>query len=265
MAFYDTTTADARRGKADLPPKNRVGGFLATPPYRARRFAPQPLAAHRENAPTPTKPASGLSCWLARDPIGEPDFEMTSQRTRSPKDNIVHDLRLILAEVQPQTPEIVQSLKNLLLDVGIDLYSLQTQRNIYTFIENDVVDRTDLFGLHAKGPTTPPAKNSDQCCDKEKEAAKKLLDEVIDGLLGEAKKLPGKAGQIAKILELLKKVKDTKNNCSGMTDVANTCVDFAKDPTHVGCMACCLGIYTSFPLIGGVGYFTCHNICRVFD
>ena len=65
------------------PPKNRVGGFSATSPHRARLFASQPLETHWENEPTPTTTASGVSFygyrfynpelgrWINRDPIGE--------------------------------------------------------------------------------------------------------------------------------------------------------------------------------------------------
>jgi RHS repeat-associated protein len=203
-----------------------------------------------------------LGRWLSRDPIGEPGFELTSRRPLSSQEKLVHDLRLILEEVQYRAPEIVQSLKRLLLEVGIDLYGVQAQRNLYTFVENDAANKTDPFGLQTNDPSKPP-KNTDQCCDKD--AAQKLIDETISGLLDEAKKLPGKAGQIAKIIDLLKKVKDTGESCSGMSDVAKKCTDFAKDPTHEKCMSCCMGIYNSFPLIGGVGYFVCSNICKDFD
>lgn len=46
-------------------------------------------------------------------------------------------------------------------------------------------------------------KNDNQCCDVE--AAKKLIDEAISNLLDQAEELPGKAGEISRLVNFLKK------------------------------------------------------------
>lgn len=125
--------------------------------------------------------------------------------------------------------------------------------NLYQYVGSNPIARSDPFGLKAK---------DDKCCD----AAKQLIDEAISGLLEQAKNLPGQTGQIAKIIDMLKKIKDTGESCKAMSDVAKTCADFAKDPTVESCYACCQGIYASFGnLFGGIGHFVCTGICSKFD
>jgi len=100
MGFYATETPCLPRPAAGcerpretyLPPKNRVGGFSATSPHRARLFASQPLETHWENEPTPTTTASGVSFygyrfynpelgrWINRDPLGESAFRSVYQK-----------------------------------------------------------------------------------------------------------------------------------------------------------------------------------------
>ncbi|HOG51740.1 MAG TPA: hypothetical protein PKY10_14210, partial [Lentisphaeria bacterium] len=47
-------------------------------------------------------------------------------------------------------------------------------------------------------------KNDNQCCDVE--AAKKLIDEAISNLLNQAEELPGKAGEISRLVNFFKKI-----------------------------------------------------------
>jgi hypothetical protein len=54
----------------DHPLKKSRLGFFSSSRSRAGFFASQPLETHLENGTTPTKTVSGISCWLARDPIG---------------------------------------------------------------------------------------------------------------------------------------------------------------------------------------------------
>jgi len=55
----------------DIPAKNRVGDFF----WKTYQYAPDnncaALYVRRENTPTATKPASGRTLWLSRDPIAE--------------------------------------------------------------------------------------------------------------------------------------------------------------------------------------------------
>ena len=107
MGFYATETPCLPRPAAGcerpretyLPPKNRVGGFSATSPHRARLFASQPLETHWENEPTPTTTASGVSfygyrfChpelgrWINRDPIGDISFISRYLQQRPPREH----------------------------------------------------------------------------------------------------------------------------------------------------------------------------------
>ena len=212
---------------------------------------------------------ANLSRWISRDPMGELGFELSSLRPLSNHEKLIRDLRIILNEVQRRAPEIVQMLKSLLNDVGIDLCSMQEEASLYSFVENQSITKIDLFGLLAGGgseapPKKEPPKDDKQCCDKD--AAKGLLDEAVSGLLEQAKALPGKAGEIAKIVDMLKKIKDTGDSCSAMSDVAATCAEFGKDLTSEKCYACCMGIYGSFGnLFGGVGHLKCTGICSKFN
>jgi len=65
--------------------------------------------------------------------------------------------------------------------------------------------------------------------------------------------------------QFFKKIKDVGDACSGMSGVANTCMNFASDIAQDTCYNCCMGIYNSYGNeIGGIGYFVCHNICSEF-
>ena len=91
-----------------------------------------------------------------------------------------------------------------------------------------------------------------------------LLDPDEDGLTN-VEELPGKAGEISRLVNFFKKIKDVGDACSGMSGVANTCMNFASDIAQDTCYNCCMGIYNSYGNeIGGIGYFVCHNICSEF-
>jgi len=275
MGFYVANEHQAvteprlrRQARKGTPLKKSRLEFFSSTRSRTGFFASQTLDTHRKKRSTPTNIASGvryygyryyspsLARWLSRDPIGEEWFELTSYYPLSQEDKIVRDLRSILNAVQFSMPEIVQSIKRLLFDIGIDLLSLQSQKNLYSFVGNHSIGKFDPFGLQT----------NDQCCDKEsKEAAKKLIDELISNLLDQAKNLPGKAGEIAKLINMLKKIKDTGESCAAMKDVADTCADFARDPHVESCYACCMQMYGSFgSLYGGIGHNVCTVICVKF-
>ena len=127
MGFYATESACDRPQETYLPPKNRVGGFSATPPTHARLFASQPLETHWENEPTPTTTASGVSFygyrfyhpelgrWINRDPIGEIGFRSLGKGNRA-----------VMADIQ---------------------FLPRTLWGLYLFVNNGPINRIDLLGL----------------------------------------------------------------------------------------------------------------------
>lgn len=65
MGFYLTSETEV------TPSKNRVGGFSAVLVLDADESAAQVVRPHREHQVAATMTASGIPCWLNRDPIGE--------------------------------------------------------------------------------------------------------------------------------------------------------------------------------------------------
>jgi hypothetical protein len=68
MGFYATDTLPA---KADPRSKNRVMESRRSAATRARLPASEPVETVSETSVTVTITASGLVCWISRDPIGE--------------------------------------------------------------------------------------------------------------------------------------------------------------------------------------------------
>ena len=207
---------------------------------------------------------AGIGRWIKRDPAGEAGFALRNE-TCFIKGKMPHFAILnMIQNIEHLSPYIARRLVdktflNLLFANNIYL----NENHLYRTADNSPNQIVDKLGLYGKSISTFNGKTDDNCCDKD--AKKKLIDEAIDQLLELAKKSPGKVGQISKIIGMLKKVKDGWEECVAMGVVAKKCQKFGKNPSHLGCMSCCMRIYLKFGnILGEIGYFVCQNRCMNF-
>jgi len=146
--------------------------------------------------------------------------------------------------------------------------------NLYGFVGNNSASRVDTNGRawwppsewpiwpkpKPKPPGQPLQKPKDKCpdCDMQDNPVKNLFKTAADTLAGEV----GRAG--GRMVRLLLLAADAKQGCGDMQAAADTCMNFASDPSQEDCLQCCHAIMNSFPGLGGWSYFECHAICAQF-
>jgi len=164
--------------------------------------------------------------WPNRDPIGETGFE-TLRRKRS---------SVILGEP-----------------------------NRYEFIHNDPLNRIDPVGLWQWGWPPWGNKKDKKCkdCEKQDNPAMDLFKTAADTLASTLHDAEV-GGKLPPAVRLLLLAADAKKGCGDMKAAADTCMNFASDPSQEDCLQCCHAIMNSFPGLGGWSYFECHAICAQF-
>lgn len=91
-------------------------------------------------------------------------------------------------------------------------------------------------------------------------AVNDLVDDLIGKLLGQSKKLPGKARKISEWLETLYKLRKLKGNAKSVTEIEHECRPFVNDPNLENCTFCCIKIFDSVPCTEG-GPYICYALC----
>ncbi len=106
-----------------------------------------------------------------------------------------------------------------------------------------------------------------KCCDKDasKKAAEDLSKSLAGAAAGQFANLPGKAGAVGKLVQVALQLEDTRATCDEMDQLVETCSKFAEKPSYVGCVTCCIGLFTAVPLAGVMADIKCINTCEPFQ
>ena len=131
----------SRQAKTDLPPKNRVMGSRRSPAPRARFPASEPVETVSETTVTVTKTVSGLSCWLSRDPMGEPGFHSFVDAILL-QDEDYHNIITAIKYIKPNLAARMGKRRKLFrVSSGFHRTAL------YFFVGNNALNRFDPYGL----------------------------------------------------------------------------------------------------------------------
>jgi hypothetical protein len=137
--------------------------------------------------------------------------------------------------------------------------------NRYEFIHNDPLNRIDPVGLWQWGWPPWGNKKDKKCkdCEKQDNPAMDLFKTAADTLASTLHDAEV-GGKLPPAVRLLLLAADAKKGCGDMKAAADTCMNFASDPSQEDCLQCCHAIMNSFPGLGGWSYFECHAICAQF-
>jgi len=240
--------ADHRRKSPSRPAKARAKqGFSAVV---SRTSAPGvPLYGYRYYSPE-------LGRWVSRDPIEELGFQSIASYVSTDNETLIKEIREILATFLLSDPAIADVLRQVIFLLEVEISKVGIDPH-YGFIHNDTINRIDLFGLEWWWPPSwGKDKDKDKCCDEK--ATEAALNHAKEKLIQAAKKFPGKAGEIAKIIAIIDKAIATGKFCATMDSNFKVCEDFANDPGNPAlCYGCCMLLQPN----KGAGHFVCTSIC----
>ena len=198
-----------------------------------------------------------LGIWTSRDPKEELGFQLTASYPVVNDNDPVVLLSRVLVKLQADNSGAAELIRGILLQWRLTLPSGAEFDPVFcNYLHNNPVNKIDPFGLEItetkKGETCPT-------CDSE--AEKKLIEEIISKLNGQIAKLPGKAGEIAKMIKILEKMLKDGKTCKIAAE-GSACKDYLGDlGDPAKCYNCCMSMQPS----KGAGHFACTGACGVLN